>query len=241
MLRCELDEEIEIARRVARREQQPWERVIPGFARKEPGRGGGRLFLLLIWAIFPFQVEAHDSSNNDALSSSSDLLDLLLQEDSRSGTGSAASGSMVSGSNGESTSASGTSKSWNRVAWEDPGEPLTLCRQPGSILELEVLLSDFHQQLLACWVPFFFLPGTGENISCIQTASFPLSAASSKSSNTSKYFGSVDSSENDLRAKQRSEAEDNEHFIKYVLQDPIWLLMANTDDKVMMTYQLPAR
>ncbi|XP_063157710.1 period circadian protein homolog 1 isoform X2 [Candoia aspera] len=118
-------------------------------------------------------AEAHDSSNNDALSSSSDLLDLLLQEDSRSGTGSAASGSMGSGSNGESTSASGTT--------------------------------------------------------------------SSKSSNTSKYFGSVDSSENDLRGKKRSEAEDNEHFIKYVLQDPIWLLMADADDKVMMTYQLPAR
>ncbi|XP_026545583.1 period circadian protein homolog 1 isoform X2 [Notechis scutatus] len=117
-------------------------------------------------------VEAHDSSNNDALSSSSDLLDLLLQEDSRSGTGSAASGSMASGSNGESTSASGTT--------------------------------------------------------------------SSKSSNTSKYFGSIDSSENDLRAKKRS-AQDNEHFMKYVLQDPIWLLMANTDDKVMMTYQLPTR
>ncbi|XP_058035635.1 period circadian protein homolog 1 isoform X2 [Ahaetulla prasina] len=118
-------------------------------------------------------VEAHDSSNNDALSSSSDLLDLLLQEDSRSGTGSAASGSMGSGSNGESTSASGTT--------------------------------------------------------------------SSKSSNTSKYFGSIDSSENDLRAKKRSEAEDNEHFMKYILQDPIWMLMANTDDKVMMTYQLPTR
>nr|XP_056719616.1 period circadian protein homolog 1 [Euleptes europaea] len=125
-------------------------------------------------------AEAHDSSNNDALSSSSDLLDLLLQEDSRSGTGSAASGSgsaasgsMGSGSNGGSTSASGTT--------------------------------------------------------------------SSKSSNTSKYFGSIDSSENDLRGKKRAEAEDNEHFMKYVLQDPIWLLMANTDDKVMMTYQLPSR
>ncbi|XP_054850971.1 period circadian protein homolog 1 isoform X2 [Eublepharis macularius] len=125
-------------------------------------------------------AEAHDSSNNDALSSSSDLLDLLLQEDSRSGTGSAASGSgsaasgsMGSGSNGGSTSASGTT--------------------------------------------------------------------SSKSSNTSKYFGSIDSSENDLRGKKRSEVEDNEHFMKYVLQDPIWLLMANTDDEVMMTYQLPAR
>lgn len=35
--------------------------------------------------------------------------------------------------------------------------------------------------------------------------------------------------------------EESEHFIKYVLQDPIWLLMANTDDTVMMTYQIPSR
>ncbi|XP_025051538.1 period circadian protein homolog 1 isoform X1 [Alligator sinensis] len=126
-------------------------------------------------------AEAQDSSNNDALSSSSDLLDLLLQEDSRSGTGSAASGSgsSGSGSNGCSMSASGTSAS-----------------------------------------------GT----------------TSSKSSHTSKYFGSVDSSETDL-AKQPPGvgAGANVHLMKYVLQDPIWLLMANTDDKVMMTYQLPGR
>lgn len=30
-------------------------------------------------------------------------------------------------------------------------------------------------------------------------------------------------------------------MIKCVLQDPIWLLMANTDHKVMMTYQLPTK
>lgn len=68
------------------------------------------------------------------------------------------------------------------------------------------------------------------------------STASSKSSHTSKYFGSVDSSETDL-AKQPpgAGAGANEHLMKYVLQDPIWLLMANTDDKVMMTYQLPGR
>uniref|UniRef100_A0A8D0HRL4 Period circadian regulator 1 n=1 Tax=Sphenodon punctatus TaxID=8508 RepID=A0A8D0HRL4_SPHPU len=119
-------------------------------------------------------AEAPNDSNNDALSSSSDLLDLLLQEDSRSGSGSAGSGSMGSGSNGGgSTSASRTT--------------------------------------------------------------------SSKSSNTSKYFGSIDSSENDLRGKKQSKVEDNEQLMKYVLQDPIWLLMANTDDKVMMTYQLPVR
>nr|XP_033815169.1 period circadian protein homolog 2-like [Geotrypetes seraphini] len=35
--------------------------------------------------------------------------------------------------------------------------------------------------------------------------------------------------------------EENNHFIKYMLQDPIWLLMANTDDAVMMTYQIPSQ
>lgn len=34
---------------------------------------------------------------------------------------------------------------------------------------------------------------------------------------------------------------EGEHFIKYVLQEPLWLLMANADDKVMMTYQVPSR
>ncbi|MBN3301621.1 PER1 protein, partial [Amia calva] len=122
----------------------------------------------------PPQVEAIDCSNQDTMSTSSDLLDLLLQEDARSGTGSAASGSgsLGSGSNGCSTSGSGT--------------------------------------------------------------------RSSQSSHTSKYFGSVDSSENDLVGKKRV-GQDSDQFIKYVLQDPIWLLMANTDEKVMMTYQLPSR
>lgn len=79
------------------------------------------------------------------------------------------------------------------------------------------------------------------------------------SRNTSKYFGSVDSLEHDPKAKAkpktRGEASseggqsqckvssqgEGEHFIKYVLQEPLWLLMANTDDKVMMTYQMPSR
>lgn len=38
-----------------------------------------------------------------------------------------------------------------------------------------------------------------------------------------------------------TDTEESEQFIKYVLQDPIWLLMANTDDNIMMTYQLPSR
>lgn len=64
---------------------------------------------------------------------------------------------------------------------------------------------------------------------------------SSETSHTSKYFGSIDSSENRHKTKMKAEIEESEHFIKYVLQDPIWLLMANTDDTVMMTYQLPSR
>ncbi|XP_035264982.1 period circadian protein homolog 1b isoform X2 [Anguilla anguilla] len=120
-------------------------------------------------------TEANESSNQDAMSTSSDLLDLLLQEDSRSGTGSAASasGSSGSGSNGCSMTESGT--------------------------------------------------------------------RSSQSSHTSKYFGSIDSSENDHSRKQAAGGAGEEQFIKCVLQDPIWLLMANADEKVMMTYQLPVR
>ncbi|KAM6949590.1 LOW QUALITY PROTEIN: period circadian protein homolog 1b [Aplochiton taeniatus] len=70
-------------------------------------------------------------------------------------------------------------------------------------------------------------------------------SGTSKSSNTSKYFGSIDSSENNHSRKQPSGGADSGdgevEFIKSVLQDPIWLLMANADDKVMMTYQLPVR
>uniref|UniRef100_A0A7N8YEI0 Period circadian protein homolog 2 n=1 Tax=Mastacembelus armatus TaxID=205130 RepID=A0A7N8YEI0_9TELE len=120
--------------------------------------------------------QAKERELNDANSSSSDMLDIILHEDSYSGTGSATSGSMGSGSNGCTTSASGTN-------------------------------------------------------------------------NSSKYFGSVDSSQNSQKVKghlsssegRHKEMEQSEHFIKYVLQDPQWLLMANTDHKVMMTYQLPSR
>ncbi|XP_039996274.1 period circadian protein homolog 1b isoform X2 [Xiphias gladius] len=131
-----------------------------------------------------------NESNHDAMSTSSDLLDLLLQEDSRSGTGSAASGSGFSGT-----------------------------RSSGS--------------------------GSGSN-GC--SSSGTSGTSSSQGSHTSKYFGSIDSSENDHSRKQPAGGSSSaggdggeEQFIKCVLQDPIWLLMANTDDKVMMTYQLPIR
>lgn len=103
---------------------------------------------------------------SDGHSSSSDLTELLMHEDSCSGTGSPTSASTGSASNGCNTSNSGTG-----------------------------------------------------------------------SSNTSKYFGSVDSSEKD-HTEKRKKGDQN---IKYVLQDPLWLLMANADENVMMTYQVPAR
>uniref|UniRef100_A0A3Q4HFY0 Period circadian protein homolog 2 n=1 Tax=Neolamprologus brichardi TaxID=32507 RepID=A0A3Q4HFY0_NEOBR len=111
-----------------------------------------------------------DANNSDANSSSSDMLNIILQEDSFSGTGSATSGSM-----GYRTSA--------------------------------------------------------------------------KSTNSSKYFGSVDSSVHSQKVKghmsgrdgRHGRMEQSDHITKYVLQDPLWLLMANTDEKVMMTYQLASR
>uniref|UniRef100_A0A8C3XR78 Period circadian protein homolog 2 n=1 Tax=Chelydra serpentina TaxID=8475 RepID=A0A8C3XR78_CHESE len=121
------------------------------------------------------------TQNSDALSMSSDLLDILLQEDTYSGTGSASSGSGVS------------------AAAESLGSGSNGCGMSGS--------------------------RTG----------------SSETSHTSKYFGSIDSSENNHNTKKNTQMENSEHFIKYVLQDPIWLLMANTDDAVMMTYQIPSR
>uniref|UniRef100_A0A8B9I046 Period circadian protein homolog 2 n=1 Tax=Astyanax mexicanus TaxID=7994 RepID=A0A8B9I046_ASTMX len=121
-----------------------------------------------------------DGHHCDALSSSSDMLDILLLEDSRSGTGSATSGSMGSGSNGCGTSACGTS-----------------------------------------------------------------ARSSHTSNNSSNYFGSVDSSQKSHKANGgvsgSMEMEESESLIKYELQDPLWLLTANVDKTVMMTYQLPSR
>uniref|UniRef100_A0A4W3J919 Period circadian protein homolog 2 n=1 Tax=Callorhinchus milii TaxID=7868 RepID=A0A4W3J919_CALMI len=64
---------------------------------------------------------------------------------------------------------------------------------------------------------------------------------SSQLSNTSNYFGSIDSSENDHKSKVRTNSAKNKQFMKCVLQGPFWLTMSNTDEEVMMSYQLPSR
>uniref|UniRef100_A0A3B3U1R8 Period circadian protein homolog 2 n=1 Tax=Poecilia latipinna TaxID=48699 RepID=A0A3B3U1R8_9TELE len=124
-----------------------------------------------------FLQRSDEGNNSDVISTSSDMLDIILQEDSCSGTGSATSGSMGSGSNGFGTSASGKSKS---------------------------------------------------------------RTSASGSNNSSKYFGSVDSSQSSQKLLLRS-SEERPAETGCVLQDPVWLLMANTDEKVMMTYELPSR
>ncbi|XP_053186271.1 period circadian protein homolog 2 isoform X2 [Scomber japonicus] len=111
-----------------------------------------------------------DGNNSDANSLSSDMLDIILQEDSCSGTGSATSGSMGSGSNGCGTSASGTSNS-----------------------------------------------GTSKS----RTSASGNSGSGTGSNNSSKYFGSVDSSQNSHKVKGHSsssdgnpmEMEQNDQFI----------------------------
>ncbi|XP_068196512.1 period circadian protein homolog 2 isoform X2 [Antennarius striatus] len=140
-----------------------------------------------------------DGNNSDVNSSSSDMLDIILHEDSCSAT----SGSMGSGSNGCGMSASGTSNSGTSKSMTS-GSGASASRTSGS--------------------------RTGSN-------------------NSSKYFGSIDSSQNSQKVNDHlnsregrpMEMEQSEQFINYVLRDPQWLLLANTDDKVMMTYQLPSR
>ncbi|XP_058908748.1 period circadian protein homolog 2 [Kogia breviceps] len=65
-------------------------------------------------------------------------------------------------------------------------------------------------------------------------------AGGSGAGHTSAYFGSFGSSEDNHKAKVKVDMEESEH-VKYVLQDPVWLLVADADDSVMMAYQMPSR
>uniref|UniRef100_A0A8C2KTM8 Period circadian protein homolog 2 n=1 Tax=Cyprinus carpio TaxID=7962 RepID=A0A8C2KTM8_CYPCA len=78
---------------------------------------------------------------------------------------------------------------------------------------------------------------------------FSSSGSSNTSNNSSNYFASVDSSQKSHKAKGQGSGsgsgalglDGSETLIKYALQDPLWLLMANVDKDVMMSYQLPSR
>ncbi|KAM6178457.1 period circadian protein homolog 2 [Rhynchocyon petersi] len=129
----------------------------------------------------PALNDPSEAPHSDALSTSSDLLDLLLQEDLCSATGSALSGSGASAA------------------------------------------SDSL--------------GSG-SLGCTASAS---RTGGSDTSHTSKYFGSIDSSEKQHRGRTSVDPGESGRVIRHVLQDPVWLLMADTDDSTMMTYQMPAR
>ncbi|XP_043080742.1 period circadian protein homolog 2 isoform X2 [Puntigrus tetrazona] len=90
--------------------------------------------------------------------------------------------------------------------------------------------------------------GSGSN-GCGTSASGGSASRTGSSNNSSNYFGSVDSSQKSHKAKGQGSGsgsgslalDRSESLIKYVLQDPLWLLMANVDEDVMMSYQLPSR
>uniref|UniRef100_A0A9J8BHE9 Period circadian protein homolog 2 n=1 Tax=Cyprinus carpio carpio TaxID=630221 RepID=A0A9J8BHE9_CYPCA len=86
--------------------------------------------------------------------------------------------------------------------------------------------------------------GSGSN-GCGTSAS--RTESSNTSNNSSNYFASVDSSQKSHKAKGQGSGsgsgalDGSETLIKYALQDPLWLLMANVDEDVTMSYQLPSR
>uniref|UniRef100_UPI00358EEA6C period circadian protein homolog 1-like n=1 Tax=Myxine glutinosa TaxID=7769 RepID=UPI00358EEA6C len=124
------------------------------------------------WPDPPRKQQREEAPCEEVLSTSNDFLDLLLQEDSCSGTGSATSRTSGSRSSG--------------------------CGSLGS--------------------NGYILSGSGMG----------------STSNTSQYFASNDSSETFQMCI--------DHELQQCrLQDPMWLLMANTDESIMLKYQLPSR
>ncbi|XP_067288190.1 period circadian protein homolog 3 isoform X2 [Pseudorasbora parva] len=122
-----------------------------------------------------------ESGNQDGHSTSSEMLDQLLQEDARSGTGSNASGSGSGESGGSLGSGSGLGSN-----------------------------------------------GT--------------STSHTGSSNSSKYFASNDSSDTSRKARKSAEAQERERttFKKHV-DNPLWSMIKQTPEPVMMTYQISPR
>uniref|UniRef100_A0A8C7XIX4 Period circadian clock 3 n=1 Tax=Oryzias sinensis TaxID=183150 RepID=A0A8C7XIX4_9TELE len=120
-----------------------------------------------------------ESGNQDSQSTSSELLDLLLQEDARSGTGSNASGSGSGESGGSLGSGSGSN-------------------------------------------------GT--------------STSHTGSTNSSKYFASNDSSETSRKARKSQETPpEHQHSFDTPAKNPLWSMIQNTPERVMMTYQIRSR
>ncbi|XP_052333012.1 period circadian protein homolog 2 isoform X2 [Oncorhynchus keta] len=156
-----------------------------------------------------------NGNHSDVNSSSSDLLDILLHSDSRSGTSSGTSGSM-----GFSSNACGTSARTSNSRMSN------------------------NSRTLGCGTSASGVSGSGT-----------VSSRHTSNNNSSNYFGTMDSSQNSCQqvkvhssggsggsaSEGRPMEVEESQYDKYVLQDPPWLVTANADDKVMLTYQMPSR
>ncbi|XP_058389294.1 period circadian protein homolog 2 [Diceros bicornis minor] len=139
------------------------------------------------------------------------------------------------------------------ASWDRQPKALPTCSEPTDTQNSDALSTSSH--LLDLLLHEDLCSGTGSALSASGASATSESlgsgllgceasrsgTGSSDTSHTSKYFGSIDSSENNHKAKVKADVDESTHFIKYVLQDPVWLLMADTDDSVMMTYQMPSR
>ncbi|XP_055257744.1 period circadian protein homolog 2 isoform X2 [Moschus berezovskii] len=171
-------------------------------------------------------------------------LNLMQLEEAPEGTVAAtgAAGTMGAGADCKPGS------SWD---WQ-PKSPLT-CEEPADAPNSDALSSPsgllhllLHGDL--CSATGSALSGSRASATSCSLASGSLGCDESRSgpdssntSHTSRYFGSIDSSENAHGAAVQAQVDGTEHLLRCVLQDPVWLLTADTDDSTRMAYQTPAR
>ncbi|XP_057602026.1 period circadian protein homolog 2 isoform X2 [Hippopotamus amphibius kiboko] len=138
--------------------------------------------------------------------------------------------------------------SWDRQPKAPPtcGEPVDAQNSDALSSSSGLLQLLLHEDL--CSATGSALSGSGASATSCSLGSGLLGCdvsrsgtGSSDTSRTSKYFGSVDASETNHRADVKAGVRESARLLTRVRQDPVWLLMADPDDRVMMTYQLPPR
>ncbi|XP_036757067.2 period circadian protein homolog 2 [Manis pentadactyla] len=158
-------------------------------------------------------------------------------------------GSAAAGASGTTVAGPGCKPATSRDQWPEAppthGEPANT--QNSDALSASSGLLDLLLHGDLCSATGSALSGSGASATSDSLGSSslgcdaPRGGTGSDTSHTSRYLGSIDSSENNNEASVQADLGDSGHFLKYVLQDPIWLLMAHMDDSVMMTYQVPSR
>ncbi|XP_072818054.1 period circadian protein homolog 2 isoform X2 [Vicugna pacos] len=139
------------------------------------------------------------------------------------------------------------------ASWDQPLMALPMGDEPADAQNSDALSTSsgllhllLHEDL--CSATGSALSGSGASATSCSLGSGSLGCdasgsgtGSSDTSHTSKYFGSIDSSENNHKVEVKADLGGSQRFTKCVLRDPVWLLTADTDDSVMMTYQMPSR